>query len=318
VSDKPKRPPRNHATLLDDVVMFVVRQLQAQPRRVFTPQPIVRLVAVRILAPIAILGFLSSRIIHADDWLSSAGFHMPALEHDWRQPVSMPALAPAAAWAVAIALVVTGVMTALGAFTRFATAAFGALLVYVALADRLAAFTVSKIGPVIVLALAFTPAGARWSVDAWRARRKDPKWQAPTHVSGGCVRFFQIMLPVFYCSSGICKAYGDWLTDPYVLWTHVHDSYQTPVSWLAANYLPKFSWTVMQATTLAFEALAPVWFFLRWTRPYAFGYGVAMHAMIGLMFGPVAWFSLLMMSLLVASYAPATLLDPSLVRVRAP
>jgi len=34
-----------------------------------------------------------------------------------------------------------------------------------------------------------------------------------------------------------------------------------------------------------------------------------------LMFGPVAWFSLLMMALLVGSYAPATLLDPSLVKL---
>jgi membrane-bound metal-dependent hydrolase YbcI (DUF457 family) len=41
-----------------------------------------------------------------------------------------------------------------------------------------------------------------------------------------------------------------------------------------------------------------------------------MHALIGMMFGPVAWFGLLMMSLLVASYAPATLLDPSLVRAK--
>jgi len=38
--------------------------------------------------------------------------------------------------------------------------------------------------------------------------------------------------------------------------------------------------------------------------------------MIGMMFGPVAWFSLLMMTLLVGSYAPATLLDPSLASYR--
>jgi hypothetical protein len=72
----------------------------------------------------------------------------------------------------------------------------------------------------------------------------------------------------------------------------------------------------MQATTLAFEFGAPLWFGLKWTRPYAFIYGLTMHALIGMMFGPVAWFGLLMMGLLVAAYAPATLLDPSLVRRR--
>jgi hypothetical protein len=298
---------RDLGTWLDDT-------LQA----VWKPQPIVRLELVRILAPLAILGFMSSRVLHAEDWLSTAGFRMPALEADWRQPASLPALAPGAAWALCALLVLSGLATAAGAFTRWASGVFCVLLVYVALADRLAAFTVSKIAPVIALALCVTPSGARWSVDAWRRRRRDPAWQSPTHVSGGCVRFFQLMLPVFYCSSGICKARGDWLSQPFVLWTHLHDSYQTPVSWLAANHLPAFAWTAMQATTLAFEALAPLWFALRWTRPYAFLYGMAMHALIGMMFGPVAWFSLLMMSLLLASYAPATLLDPSLVRLRSP
>jgi uncharacterized membrane protein YphA (DoxX/SURF4 family) len=296
---------RDLGTWLDDTLQSI-----------WKPQPIVRLEVVRILAPLAILGFMSSRVLHAEDWLSTAGFHMPSLDADWRQPASLPALVPGVAWVVCVLLVLSGLATAAGAFTRWASGVFFVLLVYVALADRLAAFTVSKISPVIAFALCVTPSGARWSVDAWRRRRRDPAWNPPTHVSGGCVRFFQLMLPVFYCSSGICKASGDWLSHPYVLWTQLHDSYQTPVSWLLANHLPPFAWTAMQATTLAFEALAPVWFALRWTRPYAFLYGMAMHALIGMMFGPVAWFSLLMMSLLLAGYAPATLLDPSLVRVR--
>ena len=35
-----------------------------------------------------------------------------------------------------------------------------------------------------------------------------------------------------------------------------------------------------------------------------------MHALIGMMFGPVAWFALLMIALLVGSYAPVTWLSP--------
>jgi uncharacterized membrane protein YphA (DoxX/SURF4 family) len=298
---------RTASELLDD-------GLQA----LLAPRPIVRLEVVRIFAPLAILGFLSTRVAHPIDWLANTGFRMPELADDWRQRAHLPAIDPWLAYTICIALVVSGLATAAGAFTRWASGLFAVLLVYVALADRLSAFTVSKIAPVIVLALCLSPSGSRWSVDAWRRRRKHPDWVPPTHVSFGCVLFFQVFLPVFYCRSGIYKWDGDWHAhyNPTLLFTHVHDSYQTPVSWFLANHLPAFAWTVLQWITLVFEMFAPIWFLVPWTRPYAFVWGVAMHAMIGMMFGPVAWFGLLMMSLLVASYAPATLLDPSLVRAK--
>ena len=268
-------------------------------RWLFGPQPIARLAMIRIAAPLAIVGFMSSRVIHADDWLSDAGFHVPSTIVDWRQPLPMPAPPVWLAWTLAIALVVAGLATSLGAFTRWAAGLFAALCAYVALADRLEAFTVSKLAPVIAFALCVTPSGAAYSIDAWR--KKQP---VPTLVSGGCVRFFQIMLPVFYFSSGVCKASNDWLSNGFVLWTHLHDSYQTWISWALANILPTFAWTVIQLMVLTFEAGAPLWFSLKWTRPYAVVFGVTMHLMIGLMFGPVIWFSLLMIILLVSSYAP--------------
>jgi hypothetical protein len=116
-------------------------------------------------------------------------------------------------------------------------------------------------------------------------------------------------LPVFYLSSGIAKASGDWLTNPYVLWTHVHDSYQTHFSYWLAGALPSWMWPVLQVSVLVFELGAPIWFAIPWTRTGAMIFGLGMHLMIGLMFGPVIWFSLLMMSLLVASYAPIAWLE---------
>jgi hypothetical protein len=53
-----------------------------------------------------------------------------------------------------------------------------------------------------------------------------------------------------------------------------------------------------------FEAGAPLWFALRWTRRPALVAGLVMHALVGLMFGPVVWFSALMGLLLVACYGP--------------
>ena len=81
---------------------------------IFRPQPIARLVALRILAPLAILGFMSSRIAYPDDWLSDLGFRVPAIS-GWQQPISLPPLPSWAALAVCVALVVSGLATALGA-----------------------------------------------------------------------------------------------------------------------------------------------------------------------------------------------------------
>jgi hypothetical protein len=123
---------------------------------------------------------------------------------------------------------------------------------------------------------------------------------------GGATRFIQVFVPTIYSASGIAKLRGDWLSNPLVLWTHLHDSYQTGFSWLLANALPPFGWTALQGATLVFEVGAPLWFGWRRTRGLAFGAGLLMHTFIGLCFGPVKWFALLMGSLLVAGYLPAS------------
>ncbi|MBE7448335.1 MAG: hypothetical protein HS111_05460 [Kofleriaceae bacterium] len=105
---------------------------------------------------------------------------------------------------------------------------------------------------------------------------------------------------------------GDWLDRYDVLWTHLHDSYQTPVTVLVANLAPTWSWGGLQVATLVFETGAPLLLAAPWTRGPALAYGLAMHAMIGLMFGPVVWFSLLMMIWLAASFAPPRWLEVAL------
>lgn len=267
------------------------------------PQHVLRLEIVRIFAPLAVLGFMSGRVVHADEWLGNAGFRVPDLGGDVRQPLFVPALPTPAAWGVVAVMVVAGLLCAVGVRSRATALVFAMTLAFVGLSDRLAAFTVSKISPVIMLAVALGPAGSRVGVDAWLRRRRGEA-PADTVRSIGSVRFLQLMLVTFYCASGLAKAGGDWLVVPNVLWTHLHDSYQTWISFFLASTLPAFVWTPLQASVLAFEALAPLWFALRWTRPYALVFGLGMHLMIGLMFGPVVWFALLMMTLLVGCFLP--------------
>jgi vitamin K-dependent gamma-carboxylase len=273
-------------------------------------QPVLRLELVRILAPLAILGFMSSRIAHADEWLGDGGFRVPDLgASDYRQPLYLPALPSWAAWAVAAAMVASGLAVAAGYRARRAALVFAAVAAFVALSDRLAAFSVSKMAPMIAIALAASPCGRRLSIDAYLARRRDPRAKLPREVRSGAVRFFQVLLPVIYSASGIAKARGDWLSHPHVLWTHLHDSYQTAVTVVVANTLPAGAWTLLQYVVLTFEAGAPLWFAWSRTRLAALVVGVGMHTMIGLMFGPVRYFAMLMATLLLASFLPSAWLD---------
>ena len=114
------------------------------------------------------------------------------------------------------------------------------------------------------------------------------------------MRFFQILIPTIYCASGIAKCRGDWLKDPFVLWSHLHGTYQTSVTLLLANLLPAFAWTLFQVFTLVLESAAPLWFSWSKSRPVAVLAAASMHAMIGLMFGPVRYFAMLMATLIVA------------------
>jgi Vitamin K-dependent gamma-carboxylase len=273
------------------------------------PLPVLRLEIVRIVAPLAVLGFMSGRLAHADEWIGDAGFRVPDLGGDWRQPIFVPSLPSTVAWAVAATMVLTGLACSFGYRTRTSAMLFAATLVFVAVSDRLAAFTVSKLSPAVMLAVATGPAGTRLGVDAWRKCQRGGDPPEKTRPMGS-VRFLQLLLITIYSASGIAKARGDWLSVPLVLWSHLHDSYQTGLSFALASVLPGWSWTLMQGLVLAFETLAPLWFAMPRTRTYAFVFGLGMHAMIGLCFGPVVWFALLMMTLLVAGYAPASVLAP--------
>jgi hypothetical protein len=268
------------------------------------PQPIERLALIRIVAPLVLLAFQSARLVHADHWLSPVGFRVPYLGgHDWRQPLYLPPVSPSVAWTVAALTTLAGLCLSAGLLTRVSAGVFAVLLAYLALADRLEAFTVSKLGPMIALALCLSPSGARYGLDAWPRRRRNPQAPQPTHVGGGVIRYFQIFLAAMYSGAGIAKLRGDWLSGD-VLWSHLHDNYQTAISWLLVRSVPGWAWQALQYVSLTFEVAAPLWFALPWTRRPAVVVALSMHAMIGLMFGPVIWFALLMSTLLLGCYLP--------------
>jgi hypothetical protein len=218
---------------------------------------------------------------------------------------------------VAGVLIVSGLALAAGFRTRKAAILFAFTAAFVALSDRLAAFSVSKLAPVVGIALAMSAAGTRLGIDAWLAnRRRSTPAPLPTHVWSASLRFVQVLLPAIYCASGIAKMRGDWVTQSHVLWTHLHGTLQTSVTVLLANVLPGPLWTFLQVLTLAFEVLAPLWFAIPRTRTFGLVQGLGMHFMIGAMFGPVRHFAMLMASLLLAAYTPDWLLERLLARLK--
>jgi hypothetical protein len=266
------------------------------------PQPMARLAFIRILVPLAILGYLSLRMMHSADWLSVEGFSVPFRgQYDWRKPFHIDPLPVWAAWSVSAILLVSGLALSFGFLTRYSGGIFGAALIYVTLADRLASFTVNKLGVVLIVALCFTPCHQAWSLDA-RLSRKGKA--VPTLATWGNVRFFQILLVLMYCMTGVAKWKGEWLSEPMLLWTHLHGSYQTGAGYLMARNLPMEIWPFLRWVVLAFELLAPLWFLMPWTRLPALYIGLGMHFFIGLMFGPVVWFALLMAVLLLGCFSP--------------
>jgi uncharacterized membrane protein YphA (DoxX/SURF4 family) len=277
------------------------------------PQHALRIETLRIFAPLAILGFMASRVAHADEWIGDAGFRVPDLGHpDYRQPLYLPPIPSWAAWVLATLLVASGLSVALGFRPRRAAIVFAACTAFVAVSDRLAAFSVSKMAPMIGITIALSPCGRVLGIDAWLRKKKKRARPAPS----GSIRFVQILLPVIYSGSGIAKMRGDWLQHSHVLWTHLHDSYQTAFTVTLANVLPASAWTVLQIVTLTFETGAPLWFGLSRTRLVGLAAGLGMHTMIGLMFGPVRWFAMLMMTLLVVAYLPDALYDRAWARLR--
>jgi hypothetical protein len=277
------------------------------------PQHALRIETLRIFAPLAILGFMASRVAHADEWIGDAGFHVPDLGvTDYRQPVYLPPIPAWAAWMLATVFVASGLSVALGFRARRAALVFAACGAFVAVSDRLAAFSVSKMTPMIGITIALSPCGRALGIDAWLAKKKKRARPAPS----GAIRFVQVLLPVVYSGSGIAKMRGDWLHHSHVLWTHLHDSYQTAVTVTLANLLPASAWTIFQIVTLTFETGAPLWFGLSRTRLVGLVTGLGMHTMIGLMFGPVRWFAMLMATLLVVAYLPDPFYDRAWRRIR--
>jgi hypothetical protein len=116
-------------------------------------------------------------------------------------------------------------------------------------------------------------------------------------VSAAMPRMIQATVVTIYFAAGVAKAFhGDWLKHSDVLWTQVQGFHRNELSALLLHTLPKWAWTGMQHSALAFELGAPLLFLVPRLRWIGIAYGIAFHFMIAALMYGLIYFSVQMWS----------------------
>jgi hypothetical protein len=243
-----------------------------------------------------------------DDWLKRSGRFCLL-----RGPVSLPLLnrlpeswasawaewsaTPSATYLLFLLFLVSLVLVTVGLWARVST--FVALVLAITFHNR---FTDLMNGgdDLLRTALYFlllSPAGAAWSLDAWRRRRRATQLGqvlGPPLIAPWSVRLMQIQLCAIYLFTGLVKAYlpGDepnaWLTGEAIYWV-LNDVAlcRWPYAWLP---IPLFVCRLLSWATLAFELGFSALVLVRPVRPWLLLAGVGLHVGI-LLTMEIGWFS---------------------------
>ncbi|MBX3026211.1 HTTM domain-containing protein [bacterium] len=214
-------------------------------------------------------------------------FPYPGLE--WIEP--LPA---AGMYALYGGLAACAVLLAAGAWTRWAATLFCLGFTYVHLIDRTNYLNHYYLVSLLSALLVAVPAGAAWSVDAWRRGRAIavPAW---------AVWLLRAQLGVVYAFGAIAKCNPDWLlrAEPLRLWLGANADLPVLGPWLEqVGTAYAFSY----AGLLFDAAIAPL---LSWRRTTALAYlGVlAFHLLTAALF-PIGMFPWLMIALTPIFFAP--------------
>jgi len=238
----------------------------------FDPIDTIRLDTFRMCLGLSLFAYMRFRWIYADEWLTHKGFHL-SLEnlpfHDFYVPLLPGHLLP---W---FGLIFFGSILAFIVGWGFSWIRWIVLvcLIYVTAADQLASFSPNKILIAAVLILCLAPTGPHWSM-----RSKQAMMQ-----SAWPLRILQATMIIHLFMSGWSKIYfGEWLSNPYVLWTQVQGTFRTEAAVTLLRNLPPQMWALMQYSALLFECLAPLLFMCRSLRWIGFLWGAGFQVMIAL------------------------------------
>ncbi len=242
----------------------------------------IRLDFFRVSMATSLLVYVVGWGAHAREWLTSRGFHVSPAAAGPYQPV-LPTLPPALL--PVFGVIYVGALVALIVGWKPKAAAWLSLAgtAYVTFADPLTAFSLNRIYIAVLAVLACVPLGAYLSLG--------PAPQGPYSVWP--IRVLQATIVLQYFLAGLCKVlHGDWLENPYVLWTQAMGYYRTDLAALFLRTLPPAAWVAMEYTALGFELLAPLLFGVRRLRPLAFVLGVGFQVLSALLMDQLVYFGL--------------------------
>jgi len=249
----------------------------------------IRLDTFRMCLGISILLYMGFRWQYADEWLTREGFHISAQNLPFLSmkvpllPLLFLPIFGAFFFASILALIV-------GWQTRWAIWSVWGCLLYVTCADQLAAFSPNKILLAVLFILGFAPFGTYWSVSKGQPQRQ-PVWP---------VRVFQITMIVHFFMAGWAKVvFGEWMTNPLVLWTQMHGTYRTHFAGFLLNLLSPKVWTFMQINALLVELLSPFLFISKKLRWLGFLWMGSLLIMIALTMKHLIYFMLIIASFFV-------------------
>jgi len=250
----------------------------------FQSKDVIRLDTFRMLLGITMLLYMCERWFYASEWLTAEGFHVSISNLSYH-PFTVPLLSQEILPLFAFFLFGSIIAIIIGWQLQWTIWVALASIAYVTFADQYSAFTVNKLFIVSLCVLGLARRGPHWSIRS----TNEP------HQSIWPVRILQLSFIIHYFTAGWSKAvYGDWLTNPFVLYTQLQGIYRTEfAAWLYQIGSPNM-WVIMQYSGLGFELLAPILFILKSTRRIAFIWGLSFQLVLALSMHQLIYFMLMM------------------------
>lgn len=226
-----------------------------------------------------------------DKFYIQPGFHFTYYGFSWVKPIGIYT------YGLFILSALSAICITIGYKYRIAALAFFVSFTYIELMDKTTYLNHYYFISVIAFVMVFLPAGAYFSIDAYRNPKRSfrciPKWN---------IDILKVLISIVYFYAGLAKLNSDWLFSamPLKIWLATHANLPLVGSLLLKNWVAfAFSWFG------AFYDLAIPFFLLnRKTRPYAFFFVVSFHLLTALLF-PIGMFPYIMILSTLLFFSPA-------------
>jgi len=196
-----------------------------------------------------------------------------------------------------MALVVLGLLVALGLFYRVAIVALFVAFTWLQLIDVSTYLNHYYLVSLLLLLCSFLPLNALWSIDA----RLFPSVRSAT-LPRWCTALLRFQVGVVYFFAGLAKLNGDWLVHaaPLHLWLPARTSLPLVGAWLDRPELALF----MSWAGFLFDLTVPFFLLARRTRPFAYAVVIVFHTATRLLF-PIGMFPFIMTLSALVFFSPS-------------